>query len=41
MKERYFEDLTQAEVAKNLGLNQVDVSRKERKTLIKLRQKLN
>ena len=41
MKERYFEDLTQAEVAKNLGITQVDVSRKERKTLIKLRQKLN
>ncbi|HIQ90297.1 MAG TPA: sigma-70 family RNA polymerase sigma factor [Candidatus Coprosoma intestinipullorum] len=41
MKERYFEDLTQAEVAKNLGITQVDVSRKERKTLIKLRHKLN
>lgn len=41
MLERYFEDLTQTEIAKNLGLSQVDVSRKEKKVLTKLRQTIN
>ncbi len=34
----YFEDKTQTEIADHLGLNQVDVSRKESKTLKKIRQ---
>ena len=38
---RYFEDLTQSEVAKNIGLSQVDVSRKERKVLQKLKKTFN
>ncbi|MDD4719185.1 MAG: sigma-70 family RNA polymerase sigma factor [Bacilli bacterium] len=38
---RYFEDLTQSEVANLLGVNQVQVSRKEQKILQKLRNQLN
>lgn len=34
---RYFEDKTQSEVAKELGINQVQVSRNEKKTLKKIR----
>ena len=34
---RYYEDLTQTEIANNLGLSQVDVSRREKKVLTKLR----
>lgn len=41
MLERYYEDLTQTEIANNLGLSQVDVSRRERKTLKKLRKVFN
>ena len=37
MIERYYKDLTQREVAENLGLNQVDVSRKECKVLKKIK----
>ena len=37
---RYTNDLTQSETAKNLGLTQVQVSRKEQKILTKLRDKL-
>lgn len=41
MYSRYFEDKTQTEIANNLGLSQVDVSRREKKTLIKLRKTFN
>ena len=41
MIERYFEDLTQSEIANNLGLSQVDVSRKEKKVLTKLKHTFN
>ena len=34
---RYFEDKTQSEVASILGMNQVEVSRSERKTLKKIK----
>lgn len=34
---RYYEDKTQSEVANILGINQVEVSRKEKKTLKKIR----
>lgn len=37
IKLRYFEDKTQSEVAKILGMNQVEVSRGEKKTLKKIR----
>lgn len=37
---RYMEDLTQQEVANKLGMNQVQVSRKESKVLVKLKQGL-
>ena len=40
MENRYFEDLTQAETAKKLGLTQVQVSRKEQKVLSLLRNNL-
>lgn len=36
----YFKDLTQSEIAENLGINQVQVSRKEKKILTKLKDKL-
>lgn len=34
---RYFYNMTQSEIAKNLGINQVKVSREESKVLVKLR----
>ena len=37
---RYFEHLTQTKTAKALGMTQVQVSRRERKILLSLRQKL-
>ena len=40
VKYRYFEDKTQSETSKILGLSQVNVSRYEAKTLKKLRSKL-
>ena len=39
--ERYFADMTQNEVANNLGLSKVNVSRKEKKVLSKLRKTFN
>ena len=41
MYERYFKDMTQSEIANNLGLSQVDVSRREKKVLVKLRKTFN
>ncbi|MBR3198655.1 MAG: sigma-70 family RNA polymerase sigma factor [Bacilli bacterium] len=41
MIKRYYEDLTQTEIAKKLGLSQVDISRKENKILTKLRKTFN
>ena len=41
MYQRYFEDMTQSEIANNLGLSQVDVSRREKKVLVKLRKTFN
>ena len=38
---RYFEDRTQSDISNELGLSQVQVSRKETKILRKLRNKLN
>ena len=38
---RFFEDRTQTEVAKVLGISQVQVSRLEKKILIQMRQNLN
>lgn len=38
---RYFKDLTQSEVATMLGVNQVYVSRLEKKVLTKMRQKMS
>ncbi len=35
---RYYEDLTQTEIAKKLGMTQVQVSRREKKLLLKLRE---
>ena len=37
---RYFQDKTQVEEAKNLGISQVQVSRMEKKILIRMREKL-
>lgn len=37
---RYYEDLTQSEVSRELGISQVQVSRKEGKILQKLKQRL-
>lgn len=37
---RYFMDKTQAQVAKNLGVSQVQVSRLEKKILLRLREKM-
>lgn len=37
---RYVEDLTQSEIASNMGISQVQVSRKEQKVLKKLRDSL-
>ena len=41
MFDRYFNDMTQSEIAGNLGLSQVDVSRREKKVLVKLRKTFN
>ena len=41
MKSRYYEDLTQSEVAKKLNMTQVMVSRYEKKSLEKMRTYLN
>lgn len=40
ISERYLKDKTQSEVASNLGINQVQVSRREQKILTKLKDKL-
>lgn len=40
INERYVQNLTQSEVASNLGISQVQVSRKEQKVLSKLRNNL-
>ena len=40
IKDRYINDLTQTEVANNLGMSQVQVSRKEQKVLKKLKKNL-
>ncbi len=40
MISRYYEDMTQSEVARNLGLSQVDVSRREKKVLTRIREEL-
>ena len=37
---RYFMDKTQAETAKRLGISQVQVSRLEKKVLLKMREEL-
>lgn len=37
---RYFENKTQTEIAKEIGISQVQVSRMEKKILLKLRQKM-
>ena len=37
---RYFENKTQTEVAKKLGVSQVQVSRLEKKILLKMREKV-
>ena len=37
---RYFNDLTQTEVSKKIGISQVQVSRKEQKVLKKLKEKM-
>lgn len=38
---KFFEDLTQTQIANNLGLTQVDVSRREKKALTKIRKSFN
>lgn len=38
---RYFEDKTQTEIAKKLGISQVQVSRMEKKVLLKMREQIN
>ncbi len=38
---RYFEDKTQTDIAKRLGISQVQVSRIEKKVLLRLREKLS
>ena len=40
IKDRYYEDLTQTETSKRLGISQVQVSRNENKILKKLRTNL-
>ena len=37
---RYFQDKTQVEVAKNLGISQVQVSRMEKRILLRLRREV-
>lgn len=41
MIERYYNDLTQTELSKKIGLSQVDISRKESKVLRKLQRSFN
>lgn len=41
IEQRYMNDLTQQETAKKLGISQVQVSRNEKKVLIKLKNKLS
>ncbi len=41
IKLRYYSDLTQAKIAEKLGISQVQVSRMEKKILIKMRKKLS
>lgn len=41
IKLRYFQEKTQTEIAKNLGMNQVQVSRMEKRILIRLRKKFS
>ena len=36
---RYYEDQTQAQIAKKLGISQVQVSRMEKKILIRMRER--
>ena len=38
---RYFDDRTQCDIAKELGISQVQVSRIEKKILFKMREKFN
>ena len=38
---RYYQDKTQTEVAKMLGISQVQVSRMEKKILLGLRERMN
>ena len=40
MRLRYFEGLTQSETARRLGMTQVQVSRREKKILLWMRQRL-
>jgi len=40
IEQRYVQDLTQQEIASNLGVSQVQVSRNEKKVLVKLKNKL-
>ncbi len=40
IQKRYYDDLTQSEIARELGMSQVQVSRSEQKALVKLKQKL-
>lgn len=40
ISEHYLQDKTQSEIAKNLGINQVQVSRREQKILTKLKSRL-
>ena len=40
IKLRYYQDKTQTEVAKVLGISQVQVSRLEKKILLDMRQKM-
>lgn len=39
--QKFFEDLTQEKIAQNLGITQVDVSRREKKALTKIRKSFN
>lgn len=41
IQKKFFEDLTQSQIASNLGLSQVDVSRREKKILTKIRKSFN
>ena len=40
ISKHYIQDQTQSEIANELGINQVQVSRKEKKILVKLKDKL-